>query len=225
VSANVDYRSAGFRDRVDAGDALGRRLLSYQSRPGLLVLGVPWGGIPVAARVARALEAPLDVVIVRKLGLPGHEELAIGAITSGGGEVLNQSVISEYEIDRPTIDRVVARERLELERRERAYRGDRPPLDVEGRTVVVVDDGLATGATMRAAVQALRPLRPASLIVAVPVAPPSTCRQLAPLVDRLICLVQPHWFLAVGAWYEDFSATSDDEVRTLLHDGAVPASV
>lgn len=208
----------GFRDRVDAGDRLARQLLSYRGRPGLLVVGIPRGGVPVAACVARALQAPLDVLVVRKLGVPDQEELAMGAITSGGGMVLNEDVVAECGIDRATLDQVVAREKVELARRERAYRGDRPPLDVEDRTVIVVDDGLATGATMRAAVLALRPRRPASLVVAVPVAPPSTCRELEPLVDRLVCLARPRLFLAVGAWYENFGATSDDEVRDLLQE-------
>jgi putative phosphoribosyl transferase len=222
---NADQDSLRFRDRLDAGDALARRLLSYRGRPDLLVLGIPRGGVPVAARVAWTLTAPLDVLVVRKLGVPGQEELAMGAITSGGGEVLNQDVVRQGAIDRATIDQVVARERVELERREHEYRGDRPKLDVEGRTVIVVDDGLATGATMRAAVLALRPRHPSSLVIAVPVAPPSTCRELEPLVERLVCGVRPQWFLAVGIWYEDFGATSDDEVRTLLHEAASPAAV
>lgn len=218
---NVEWLSHGFRDRVDAGDALAGRLApSYRGLAGLLVLGIPRGGVPVAARVARGLAAPLDVVVVRKLGVPGQEELAMGAIASGGGVVLNQDVVDECAIDRATIDAVIARERVELSRRERAYRGDRPPLDVRGRTVIVVDDGLATGATMRAAVLALRSRDPASLVIAVPVAPPSTCSELEPLVEQLVCLARPAHFLAVGMWYADFTATGDEEVRDLLREGS-----
>jgi predicted phosphoribosyltransferase len=205
-----------FRDRREAGDLLARALLSYGDQPGVLVLGIPRGGVPVAARVAEALRAPLDILIVRKLGLPGYEELAMGAIASVGPPVLNRDVIDEFGVDEATINRVAAHERLEVQRREREYRGDRPPVDVEGRTVILVDDGLATGSTMHAAVTTLRPRHPASVVVAVPVAPPSACGELEPVVDRLVCLVQPHAFLAVGAWYEDFTPTSDEEVRALL---------
>jgi predicted phosphoribosyltransferase len=211
---------AGFRDRVDAGDELARRLLRYRDRPGLLVLGIPRGGVPVAARVARALRAPLDVLVARKLGLPWQEELAMGAITSTGEAVLNRELVDELGIPRAVIDRVVARERVELERREQSYRADRSPLDVAGRVVIVVDDGLATGSTMRAALIALRSRDPPELVVAVPVAPASTCAELEPLADRVVCLLRPARFLAVGRWYEDFAATSDEEVQTLLREAA-----
>jgi len=205
-----------FRDRQQAGDLLARRLLAYRDRPEVLVLGIPRGGVPVASRVARALRAPLDVLVVRKLGVPGHEELAMGAIAPGQPPVLDTSVVEELGIDQASIREAVARERRELHRRERAYRGEQDPVDVHDRTVLLVDDGLATGSTMRAAVVAVRPQRPGAVVVAVPVAPPSTCRELEPLVDRLECIARPEWFVAVGAWYEDFSPTADEEVRALL---------
>lgn len=213
---SADLGRAGFRDRHDAGDRLGQRLLGYRDRSDLLVLGIPRGGVVVAARVAQALRAPLDVLVVRKLGVPFQVELAMGAVTSGGVRVLNHEVIDGAGIERATIDEITERERLEVERRERAYRGDRPPVEVDGRTVILVDDGLATGSTMAAAVLALRARRPAAVVVAVPVAPPTTCQRLEQLVDRLVCIIQPEWFVAVGAWYEDFATTTDDEVRELL---------
>jgi len=213
---------ARFRDRRAAGDSLAGHLLSYRDQPGVLVLGIPRGGVPVAARVATALRAPLDVLIVRKLGTPGHEELAMGAIASAGAPVLNRQVIQAAGVDPATIGWAIARERLEVERREREYRDDRPAVDVEGRTVILVDDGLATGSTMRAAVLALRPGRPESIVAAVPVAPPSTCDELAPLVDRLVCVVRPRSFLAVGLSYVDFTATGHDEVRALLREAYLP---
>ena len=213
-----DYGRARFHDRRDAGDLLARRLLSYRDLPGVLVLGIPRGGVPVASRVAQAIQAPLDILIVRKLGLPGMEELAMGAITSAGPPVLNRGVIEEFGVDRATIERVAAAERSEVQRREREYRGDRPPTELEGRTIILIDDGLATGSTMQAAVMALRLRHPAGIVVAVPVAPPPACAELRPLVDQLVCLLEPREFLAVGAWYEDFTPTSDDEVRAVLRD-------
>jgi predicted phosphoribosyltransferase len=166
--------------------------------------------------VARALGAPLDVFLVRKLGIPGHEELAMGAIASGGGRVLNDEVVRALNITDRVIDAIAAREAQELARRERLYRGGRPPLDVRGRTVILVDDGLATGATMQAAVKALRQMQPGRLVVAVPTGSPQTCEQLRSEADEVICAIEPEPFHAVGLWYEDFSQTSDEEVRDLL---------
>ena len=182
----------------------------------MLVLALPRGGVPVAAGVAAALGAPLDVFIVRKLGVPGQEELAMGAIASGGVRVLNDEVLGYVPVPAAAIDRVTAREQKELERREREYRGDRPPLDVEEKTVIVVDDGLATGSTMRAAVEALRQLDPRAIIVAVPVAAPSTCEAFRSIADDVLCLATPEPFQAVGLWYEDFEQTTDEEVHRLM---------
>lgn len=215
----TDLPRRPFRDRRDAGDRLALRLLGYRDSPGVLVLGIPRGGVPVASRVAEALGAPLDVIVVRKLGVPGFEELAMGAIASGGVRLLNQEVVHNLGISNRTIDAVAAREAVELDRRERAFRGDRPPIDPSGRTVILVDDGLATGFSMRAAVAAVREHGPARVIAAVPVAPVSTCGELEPLVDRLVCVIRVTQFLAVGQWYEDFTQTSDEEVRGLLRGG------
>jgi len=181
-----------------------------------MVLGLPRGGVPVAAEVARALGAPLDVFLVRKLGLPGQEELAMGAIASGGARVLNDEVVNALRLPESVLEQVTERERAELERRDRAFRGDRPPPDVRGRVAIVVDDGLATGSTMRAAIAALRTLEPARIVVAVPAAPPATCEELRAEVDDLVVLLTPHPFHAVGLWYEDFTPTSDQEVRAIL---------
>lgn len=205
-----------FRDRRQAGRQLAARLLDYHRRPDVLVLGLPRGGVPVAFEVARELEVPLDVLVVRKLGLPGHEELAMGAIASGGVLVLNLDVIEPLGVPTSTIKAAAARERVELERRERLLRSGRPGADPAGRTVILVDDGLATGATARAAIDALRQRKAAEIIVAVPVAPESTCRQLEQMADRVVCLVRPRNFGAVGEWYEDFGQISDAEVRALL---------
>lgn len=205
-----------FRDRVDAGRALAAHLSAYAGRGDVLVLALPRGGVPVGYQVAQALGAPLDVYIVRKLGVPGHEELAMGAIASGGVRVLNQSVVQGLRIPPQVIDAVAARERTEMERREQEYRGGRPAPDVRGRTVIVVDDGLATGATMRAAAQALRQQGPARVVVAVPVAAEESCRELGSMVDEIVCSVTPEPFYGVGMWYEDFSQTTDAEVRDLL---------
>jgi putative phosphoribosyl transferase len=182
----------------------------------VLVLGLPRGGVPVAYEVAQALGAPLDVFLVRKLGVPGDDELAMGAIGSGGIRVLNHDVIGQAGISPGTIEAVARREQQELERREQLYRGQRPPLDVRGRTVILVDDGLATGSTMRAAAVALRRLRPGKVVVAVPVGAAETCDDLRGEVDDVVCAETPAAFVAVGAWYADFAQTGDDEVRQLL---------
>ncbi|HEX2081400.1 MAG TPA: phosphoribosyltransferase family protein [Longimicrobium sp.] len=205
-----------FRDRTHAGRVLAADLREYAGRGDVLVLGLPRGGVPVAFQVAQALDAPLDVFIVRKLGVPGHEELAMGAIATGGVRVLNDAVVQALRIPDRVIDAVAAREQQELERRERAYRDGRPAPGVSGRTVILVDDGLATGATMRAAAQALRMQGPARLIIAVPVAAGQTCDEFRGEVDDVVCTATPEPFYGVGMWYEDFSQTSDAEVHDLL---------
>lgn len=205
-----------FRDRSEAGQVLAQELRAYAGREDVIVLALPRGGVPVAFEVARALQAPLDVFVVRKLGVPGHEELAMGAIASGGVLVLEPTVIEDLAIPPDVVADVAAREEQERLRREREYRGDRPEPDVRGRTVILVDDGLATGSTMRAAVAALRKLQPARIVVAVPVAAPSACADLAPEVDDIVCARTPEPFRSVGSWYLEFSQTTDDEVRELL---------
>ena len=205
-----------FRDRRDAGRRLAASLAGYAHAPDVLVLALPRGGVPVAYEVARALNAPLDAFLVRKLGVPGHEELAMGAIATGGVRVLNDDVIDHLRLPPSAIEATAAREAQELERRERAYRDDRPPPDVRGKTAILVDDGLATGSTMRAAVAALRQQGPARIVVAVPVAAPPTCDLLRASVDQVVVAMAPESFVAVGLWYEDFSPTTDAEVRELL---------
>jgi predicted phosphoribosyltransferase len=205
-----------FRDRAEAGRLLAARLEKYAGKPDVIVLALPRGGVPVAYEVARALHAPMDVFVVRKLGIPGQEELAMGAVATGGVRVLNDQVVSGLGIPDYVIDAVVNWETEELKRRERVYRGDRPPPDVRGKTVILVDDGLATGSTMLAAVQALRQQGPARIVVAVPVASPDTCELLKAHVDEVVCAATPEPFYAVGLWYRDFSQTTDDEVRELL---------
>jgi putative phosphoribosyl transferase len=205
-----------FRDREQAGRVLGERLRRYAGRKNLLVLGLPRGGVPVAFEVARALDAPLDVFVVRKLGVPGHEELAMGALASGGVRVLSDDLIARLGIDDQAIARAVAAESAELERREHAYRGERGPVEAAGKTVILVDDGLATGSTMRAAANAVRAQGPERLVVAVPVAAVQTCEQLRDEVDELECVSTPDPFAAVGLWYDDFAPTGDEEVRRLL---------
>jgi predicted phosphoribosyltransferase len=203
-----------FSDRTAAGIELAGRLAHVGGSP--VVLGLPRGGVPVAAEVARALGGALDVFMVAKIGQPGRVELAVGALASGGVRVLNDRLIAAAGIGPAELDVLAALARAKLDDRERRYRGDRPPPRLDGRLVVLVDDGLATGATMRAAIAALRELRAARIVVAVPVAPASTCAALGPLVDELVCLHTPEPFVAVGAWYEDFSPTTDDEVERLL---------
>jgi predicted phosphoribosyltransferase len=205
-----------FRDRHEAGRLLAERLDAYAGRADVLVLALPRGGVPVGYEVARALEAPLDVFLVRKLGVPGHEELAMGAVSTGGVRVLNEDIVSALRIPDGAIEETTAREREELARRERLYRGDRPARDVRGRTVILVDDGLATGATMHAAIAALRRREPARIVVAVPTASADTCHALRAEVDDVVCAITPEPFHAVGLWYDDFSPTTDDEVRDLL---------
>jgi predicted phosphoribosyltransferase len=211
-----DMKVPRFRDRTEAGRLLATRLAAYANRPDVIVLALPRGGMPVAYEVARALGAPLDVFIVRKLGVPGYEELAMGAVATGGVRVLNDQVVSGLRIPDYVIDAVAAWEQQELARREQLYRGDRPPPDVRGRTVILVDDGLATGATMHAAIKALRQQEPAHIVVAVPTASLETCNELRSEVDDIICAITPEPFYAVGLWYEDFSQTTDEEVRELL---------
>jgi putative phosphoribosyl transferase len=205
-----------FRDRADAGAVLAASLTHLARQPDLIVLALPRGGVPVAHEVAKALRAPLDVMLVRKLGVPGYEELAMGALASGGIRVLNADVLSEFGVSSAVIDDVAEDERRELERREHSYRGAHPPPDLHGRVVILVDDGLATGSTMKAAVQAARASGAARVVVGVPVASEQACNDLASLVDEIVCLETPSSFRAVGQWYGDFSQTSDDEVRRLL---------
>ena len=206
-----------FRDRSEAGRFLADKLSEYTDRRDVIVLGLPRGGIPVAYEVAQKLHAPLDVFTVRKLGVPGHEELAMGAIASGGVRVLNHDVLSYIRIPDEEIDRVAANELRERERRERLYRGARPPLEVRDRVVIVVDDGLATGSTMRAAVKALRQKGPKQLVVAAPVGARETCDSFKDEVDVVcLCALTPEPFQAVGLWYVNFEQTTDDEVRSLL---------
>jgi predicted phosphoribosyltransferase len=205
-----------FTDRRHAGRQLAERLAQYAGRDDVVVLGLPRGGVPVAFEVAHALRAPLDVFLVRKLGVPGHEELAMGAIASGGVQVLNDDVVSATGVRDTQIAQVAARELEQLQRQERAFRGDRPPLDVHGRVAILVDDGLATGATMRAAIAALRDQRAGAIVVAVPTAPRETCEALRPEVDEVVCARTPDPFTAVGLWYRDFTPVSDQEVAELL---------
>ncbi|QEL26808.1 phosphoribosyltransferase [Bosea sp. F3-2] len=212
----MTLRSDIFSDRRDAGRKLANRLRRYRQRSGVIVLALPRGGVPVGFEVAQALKAPLDVLVVRKLGVPGDEEMAMGAIATAGARVLNRDVIAVLGIDPHIIDMVTAKEEQELLRRERLYRGDRAPLLLEGRTVIVVDDGLATGATMRAAVMALREKHPARIVVAVPVGSRETCEAMKAVADEAVCATMPRYFVGVGSWYSDFSQTSDDEVRSLL---------
>ena len=211
-----------FLDRRDAGRRLAESLEKYANQPDVLTLALPRGGVPVAYEVARALHVPLDVFIVRKLGFPGHAELAMGAIATGGVRILDERLIEMYDIPDEEIERITIREQRELERREKLYRDDRPLPDVRGHTVILVDDGLATGSTMRAAVRALRQEGARKVVVAVPIAPPDTCESMRQEVDDIICAITPEPFIAVGIWYADFDETSDQEVRE-LRTGQTPA--
>ncbi len=206
-----------FQDRYDAGQQLARRLMTYANRSDVIVLALPRGGVPVAFEVAQALHVPMDVFLVRKLGVPGYEELAMGAITTGGVRVLNDDVVRSFRITEDVIQSVVRREQEELNRRERQYRGDRPEPDVRGKTVILVDDGLATGASMRAAVKALRERHPKRIVVAVPTGAAETCAELGESADEVQCSIMPEPFFSVGTWYRNFLQTSDEEVTDLLH--------
>jgi putative phosphoribosyl transferase len=205
-----------FRDRTEAGRLLAELLREYAGRDDVIVLALPRGGVPVGYEVAQALGAPLDVFVVRKLGVPGHEELAMGAVATGGLLVLDEGLVRALGIPEEELQRVVEAELRELERRDAAYRGDREPPNLEGKTVILVDDGLATGSTMRAAALAVRRLNPARIVVAVPVAAEETCDAFRDVVDDIVCGVTPNPFRAVGLWYDDFSQTTDEEVRDLL---------
>jgi putative phosphoribosyl transferase len=209
-----------FKDRRDAGEKLAAEVAMHVHGPDLLVLGLPRGGVPVAFEIARALRAELDVFLVRKLGLPGHEELAVGAIASGGVRVLNESILRELRVSPQLIERIAGREQRELERREELYRKCRPPVQIDARIVILIDDGLATGASMKAAAQAVRVQNPKQVIAAVPVAAKEVCKELREHVDEVICLFTPRPFLSVSTWYEQFSQTTDEEVRHLLDEAA-----
>ncbi len=208
--------TTSFHDRTEAGKMLAAQLRAYADRPDVLVLGLVRGGVPVAYEVARALHAPLDVCIVRKLGAPGREELAMGAIASGGVRVLNDEIVQGLGIPDNVIDAVAAREQRELARREHLYRGDRPLPELHGRTVILVDDGIATGATMRAAIAAVRQLEPAHVVVAAPVTAATTCEELRAAGREVVCVLASEFFLGVGMWFEEFPQTTDDEIRSLL---------
>lgn len=208
--------SQPFTNRAEAGELLAARFTELADRDDAIVLALPRGGVPVGYEVARSLRVPLDVFVVRKLGVPGHEELAMGAIASGGVRLLNHEVVDGLGIPGELIEQVARREEVELERRERLYRGSRPPVSLSNKTVILTDDGLATGSTMRAAVAAIRRQEPAGIIVAVPVGAPSTCDDMRDVADDVVCLRTPEPFVAVGLWYRDFRETSDAEVRELL---------
>jgi putative phosphoribosyl transferase len=212
--------SPRFRDRFHAGRHLAGALATYAGQPNLLVLALPRGGVPVGYEVAKALHAPLDLILVRKLGVPGHEELAMGAIASGGVRVISDEIIRALGISERAIATTAAQEERELDRQAHAYRGDRPPPDIKGRTVILIDDGLATGSTMRAAVAALKAQNPERLVVAVPVAAEETCEFLRAEVDEVVCALTPEPFFAVGQWYQDFSPSTDEEVKELLQRAA-----
>jgi predicted phosphoribosyltransferase len=209
-----------YKDRREAGVDLAGELRQFADRRDVVVLALPRGGVPVAYEVARALHAPLDVFLVRKLGVPGHRELAMGAIASGDVRVLNEDVVRWYRIPEEVIDEVAREEQGELERRESAYRAGRSPVEVSDRVVLLVDDGLATGSSMKAAVRAVRARTPSRIVVAVPVGAPETCRELATIADEVVCARTPAYFSAVGQWYVDFSQTTDDEVRQLLSEAS-----
>jgi putative phosphoribosyl transferase len=205
-----------FLDRTEAGQLLATKLKLYANRSDVIVLGLPRGGVPVAFEVAKALHLPLDICLVRKLGVPGHKELALGAIASDGVRVLNYDIVSSLGISSHKIDEVAAKELRELQQRDRSYRGNRPSPNLKDRTIILVDDGIATGASMRAAINVLREEQPKSIIVAIPTAPSSTCKQLKAEVDDVVCLIMPEPFYSVGLWYDYFPQTTDEEVRQLL---------
>jgi putative phosphoribosyl transferase len=205
-----------FKDRAEAGKFLAEKLLKYRDQPDVLVLALPRGGVPVAVEVAQALHIPLDVFLVRKLGVPGHEELAMGAVATGGVRVLNQSVMQNLGVTKAELDAVTRAEQQELERRQQAYRDARPLPEIHDHTVILIDDGLATGASMRAAVLAIRQQHPARVVVGVPAAAPETCDEFRDEVDDIVCAITPYPFYGVGQWFEDFSQVTDDEVRRML---------
>ncbi|HLP89072.1 MAG TPA: phosphoribosyltransferase [Nostocaceae cyanobacterium] len=211
-----DGKTPAFGNRTQAGQMLAKYLQTYANQQDVIVLGLPRGGVPVAFEVAKALNAPLDVCLVRKLGVPGHRELAMGAIASQNIRVLNYDVINILGINQETINEVASQELAELQRRDRTYRGDKPPLNVKNKTVILIDDGIATGSTMRAAIAILRQQQPKKIIVGIPVAPPMTYERLQLEVDEIVCLLTPSLMSAIGIWYEDFSQTTDEEVRELL---------
>jgi len=209
-----------FTDRRDAGRKLAKKLGAYANRSDVLVLALPRGGVPVAYEVALALHAPLDIFIVRKLGLPGHEELAMGAIATGGALVINQDVVRTFNVPQGLIEAVAKKELKELERRERVFRGDRPMREIRGKTVILIDDGLATGASMHAAILGIRSKQPARIVAAVPTAALETCEAFKQKVDEMICATTPEPFYGVSRWYEEFSQTSDEEVQSLLEEAS-----
>ena len=215
-----DYTSSLFSDRREAGRVLASKLRHYAGRPDLVVLALPRGGVPVAFEIAETLDAPLEIFLVRKLGMPGHPEFAIGALASGGVRVLNDEAVNSYQVSATAIERIAREEQAELERRERDYRQGRPLPDLSKRVVILVDDGLATGSTMRAAVQAVRQFGPERIVVAVPVGAPSTCDEFRTIADEIVCARTPEPFSAVGQWYRNFSQTTDEEVRALLAEHA-----
>jgi putative phosphoribosyl transferase len=205
-----------FRDRVDAGQQLARRLMDYAERDDVLVLGIPRGGVPVAFEVAQALHSPLDILLVRKLGAPGQRELAMGAIASGGIRILDQELIADLGVTEGQLAETIAEQEAELARREQLYRGVRPGISVRGKIVILVDDGIATGSSMRAAIDALRSLQPKKIVVATPVAPARANEQISSVADEFVCVLKPEWFFAIGEFYERFPQIEDAEVRNLL---------
>jgi len=205
-----------FRNRTEAGQKLALKLQAYSGQPDVVVLALPRGGVPVGCEVAKALRAPIDVFVVRKLGVPWNPELAMGAVATGGVRVLDEETVRSLAIPSEDIARIAAQEERELERRERSYRGGNSPLPVAGKRVILVDDGIATGSTMRAGVAALRRLQPTRIVIAAPVAPRVTCMMLRKVADEVVCVIEAEDFFAIGEWYEDFSQLSDDEVRSLL---------
>lgn len=215
----MEFGERRFRDRTEAGERLAAKLTAYARRPDVLVLGLPRGGVPVAYEVARVLNVPLDIMAVRKLGVPGEEELAMGAIASGGVRVLNRDIVRMLGLSDGAIDAAAAKEQRELARREQLYRGERPVPELRGRTVILVDDGIATGATMRAAITAVRQQEPAHVVVAVPVAAAATCDDLRAEGNDVVCVEMPEALFAIGFWYEEFGQTTDGEIQMLLDRG------
>ncbi|QBR84911.1 phosphoribosyltransferase [Legionella israelensis] len=213
-----------FADRYAAGKLLAKECKPYANRPDTLILALPRGGVPVAYEMAKSLSLPLDVFVVRKLGMPGYEELAIGAIASGDVTVFNQNILNQFNLSQAAIDNVIEKEKAELNRREKTYRGKKSPLDLKDKIIILVDDGIATGATVKAAIKAIRWQKPQKLVLAIPVAALSSYEEMKTLVDEVVCLMRPEYFNAVGLWYEDFSQTSDEEVFQLLKDNDIPSA-